>query len=354
MNANPPIRLANPEDLVDRDALESVFGGLDRVVVQPLGANGYSGALLQRVEVHISGGECESLVLKRARLSEDWSAYRTGDALGRQGALLSDPCFASLWDVFVCPYRAYAMVGGEVGLLMTDLSPWLLPDENAPLDLMDEERLLTALARMHARFWQSEVLDAEWLARPAQLAQLLGPEAPSEYPGHPAEPIFEFVREGWPIALAHLPPRVRAELCSPAEEVVHGLSAGLPQTLFHGDCKVANFAITPEGVAAFDWALVGRGPCTVDIGWYLAVNSGRLARPKLDVLARYRSFLEASLDWCVAEAEWRRFVAVAIIHGARMLLWEKALGLASGEPSASDEWEWWVGAIEQYVLPAKL
>ena len=128
------------------------------------------------------------------------------------------------------------------------------------------------------------------------------------------------------------------------------LLADLPETLLHGDCKVGNFAITPEGVAAFDWSWVGRGPCTVDLGWYLAVNSGRLARPKLDVVAHYRSLLEAALDHRIPEAEWRRLVAVAIACGARMLLWQKALELANGEPSTKDEWEWWVSAVEQHVV----
>jgi hypothetical protein len=354
MNAHPPVRLSDPAALVDEEALESVFGALESVVVRPFAPTGRSGAVLQRVDVHMSGGGCESLVLKRIRISEDVTAYRTDDLIGRQAALLSDPRFQSVWDLFVCPYRAYAMTEGEVGLLMTDLSAWLLPDVNAPLELVEEERLLSALARLHARFWESEALEAEWLARPTQLMRLLGPEASTETTARPAEPLIQLVREGWARALAHLPPPVRGVLCRPAEELARVLSAELPETLLHGDSKVANFAITPEGVAAFDWSLVGRGPCTVDLGWYLAVNSGRLARPKLDVLAHYRSLLEASLDRCLAEAEWRRFVAFAIAYGARMLMWEKALGLASGGPSARDEWDWWVGAIEQYVLSAKL
>ena len=69
--------------------------------------------------------------------------------------------------------------------------------------------------------------------------------------------------------------------------------AGLPWTLLHGDAKVANFALLPgRRVAAFDWQLLGIGPATLDLGWYLAVNAGRLARPKEHVIARYRDLLD--------------------------------------------------------------
>ena len=96
-------------------------------------------------------------------------------------------------------------------------------------------------------------------------------------------------------ALAYLPRDVTAWLLRPAHELVDRLGSGLPRTLLHGDAKVANFALLPTGVAAFDWSWVGAGPCTFDLGWYLAVNAGCLARPKEVVLSRYRALLEQEL-----------------------------------------------------------
>ncbi len=44
---------------------------------------------------------------------------------------------------------------------------------------------------------------------------------------------------------------------------------------------MANFAFLPDGRgAAFDWTNLGAAPATLDLGWYLAVNSTRLARGK--------------------------------------------------------------------------
>jgi aminoglycoside phosphotransferase (APT) family kinase protein len=135
-----------------------------------------------------------------------------------------------------------------------------------------------------------------------------------------------------------------------ADELVGRCAAGLPRTLLHGDAKVANFALLPTGVAALDWSWVGAGPCTLDLGWYLAVNAGRLARPKPAVIGRYRVFLEAALESRLADEQWSRLVAFGVLAGARLLLWEKALVMQSGSARATAEWKWWLQALEQVAL----
>ena len=51
---------------------------------------------------------------------------------------------------------------------MHDLTAFLLPDGRAPLSGAEETALIGALARMHARFWNADALQANWLVRPAQ------------------------------------------------------------------------------------------------------------------------------------------------------------------------------------------
>ena len=119
--------------------------------------------------------------------------------------------------------------------------------------------------------------------------------------------------------------------------------AELPHTLVHGDAKVANFAILPDRrVAAFDWSLVRWAPPSIDLGWYVAVNGSRLAGERDAVLAGYRVLLEAELGRALPGEEWRILEEVAVLLGARMLLWSKANALASGRSGAQEEWEWWV------------
>jgi hypothetical protein len=126
----------------------------------------------------------------------------------------------------------------------------------------------------------------------------------------------------------------------------------LPRTLIHGDSKIANFAFVGGGsVAAFDWAFVGAAPAAIEVGWYLAVNSTRLARPKEEVLRAYRAHLESQAGHGVADDEWDRTESAAIVAGSLMLLWSKAAALESDTDRARREWGWWcdrlVAAVDQ-------
>ena len=114
-------------------------------------------------------------------------------------------------------------------------------------------------------------------------------------------------------------------------------------TLIHGDAKVANFGLRPDGrVAAFDWEMLGVAPAGIDLGYYLAINSGRLARSKEAVAARYRELLEAGLGAPLADGVWERLLSVGLLYSAVNLLWSKAIGLEGGGPRVEAEFDWWV------------
>jgi hypothetical protein len=95
--------------------------------------------------------------------------------------------------------------------------------------------------------------------------------------------------------------------------------------------------------------MLGTGPATVDIGWYLGVNASRLARPKDKFLARYRVLLAERLGSPLHDALWDSLQRVAVICGARMMLWSKALALESSGPGSQEEWTWWVEHLEAAI-----
>jgi aminoglycoside phosphotransferase (APT) family kinase protein len=124
------------------------------------------------------------------------------------------------------------------------------------------------------------------------------------------------------------------------------LRDGLPRTLVHGDCKVANFALLAGGgVAAFDFAMLGAAPPAIEVGWYLAVNATRLARPREAFLARYRELLREARGADLDEVAWQLLVRAAVLAGALMLLWSKALAFEGGAERAQAEWRWWVDRL---------
>jgi phosphotransferase family enzyme len=344
-----PVRLPSIAALVDAGALGSVIGPVRGVAVEPLAGIGFSSAELSRVTVTPAAGGERSFVLKCASLDREWMARRTHDVTGREVRLLDDDQLSGVWEVFDCPYVAFAAEPGRAGLLMTDLTPHLLPDVRAPLTFGEEGALLGALARLHARFWNAAALDRPWLATASDFCGMLGPEvaADADAIATLSPHLQQAVPSGWKSALQRLTGAALARLTGGAGDHERRWQE-LPRTLVHGDAKVANFAIRPGGrVSAFDWALAGAGPCTIDVGWYLAVNASRLTATKEQLLDRYRALLEDALGGPIANRSWCRLEEIAITCGARMLLWSKALALDAGRPGAEEEWAWWLERLER-------
>jgi Phosphotransferase enzyme family len=344
-----PTRLPSIAALADADALGVVAGPVRSVAVEPLGGIGYSSAALSRVTITLKAGGERRYVLKCTSLGEDWMALRSRDLTGREAQLIGDEQFAGVWDVFDCPYVAFAAEADRTGLLMTDLTANLLPDARAPLSPDQEDALLRALAALHARFWNSPALDRTWLMTPSDYCDLLGPAVAGDAAAIAtlSSQLKQGVPSGWTSAMPRLTGAAAAKLTCAGDEHRHAWQ-DLPRTLVHGDVKVANFAILPGGrVSAFDWAIAGAGPCTIDVGWYLAVNASRVTGTKEQLLARYRALLEGARGERIEDRTWRRLEEVAITCGARMLLWSKALALDAGRPGADAEWAWWVDRLER-------
>ena len=337
------LRITDPEALAERSTLERLLGPVADITREPITVPGFTGARFERLGVRLDDGSARSLILKRARLDADWSAWRTGDTFGRATLPLAEPALAGIWQVYASPYLAHAAGAGEVGLLMQDLAPSLLPDVRAPLEEPAERSLLDALARLHARFWDADALVDPRLVTAGGLIGLLGPRLATELGGRTGStPVIGRAQQGWEVAFRHLPARVSARLLEPPVEIVRAWGP-LPRTLLHGDVKVANFALLPDGrVAAFDWGLIAAGPPAIDLGWYLAVNATRIRGSKEALLALYRSRLEAALARALPETTWSALVNAAIEAGAMLLLWSKALALERGDAASRAEWEWWL------------
>ncbi len=350
----PPVvtfdRLAS---LSDPAALARVLGdisGIDRNVL-PGAPSGYSNSSHEILGIVRRDGSRLTLRLKRTHVGEDWIARRVREVPpGREASLLAEPALAGVWDSFVRAHLAFAVEGSEVGLLMEDYSGFVVRDVREPVPVGTEEALLHALASLHARFWDSPALGLPWLSRTEFFCDILGPlQAGDEEAlrGAPQQ-IRDGVSKGWAEALSILPRGVAAKLTLPAEELARPWR-DLPRTLIHGDTKLANFAFLPEGrVAAFDWTNLGAAPATFDLGWYLAVNSTRLARGKDALIARYRELLEAALGRAIEEPVWEGMLDAGIVAGARMLLWSKALTLKEGTAFRRDDWAWWVARLTSW------
>lgn len=350
----PSTRVGRIADLLDPAVLRTFAGPVERVRETPLNVPGFSGSSHARLTLESNEAEPRTLVLKRTPITRDWTVYRTGDGIAREPRLLDARELAGVWEVLHCPYVAHAEEPGVVALLMEDLTPHLFPDVREPLAVPAEDALLGALAAMHARFWESPALELPWLTAPRIYGSVLGPGAGADEARREApHPMFVRVEAGWRHALAHVPAPVAGLLARPDEAYADAIR-GLPRTLVHGDVKVANFAILPDGrVTAFDWQLVGAAPASVDLGWYLAINASRLVRPAEEVFRRYRGLLETALGRGLETPVWDRLVRAAVMTGALMLLWSKALALEAGSEPARVAWDEWMESLSRLARERK-
>jgi hypothetical protein len=339
-------------DLTDPGYLCAITGPVIKIDAVPFAAIGFSGALLQRIEVLPETGVKRNFILKQTDLKKDWISQRTNDHIGREAALLEEHCLAKIWKYIHCPYVAFARENDLTGLLMEDVSDYLFPDAREPIANASEDIVVDAIASVHALFWNSpEIKKINWLATSYDYLNLLAPGKHSEDKYcPPPDKLRGSISEGWDIALQLLPSTIRDYLTRPVAEIFKPWN-DLPVTLLHGDVKIANMAITPAGkLVLFDWPMVGCAPCSIELGWYLAVNSTRLAGTKEAFIHKYKACLESHLQFKINKKTWQRMIHLAVVTGAMMLLWNKALGWKSGTQKGKDEWEWWRDQLEVAVV----
>ncbi|MGM0506707.1 MAG: phosphotransferase [Bacteroidota bacterium] len=337
--------------LKDAQELQSQFGPCTDLTIEPMETDGFSGAEFFRITLLHSDGRETNLILKEVQLSEDWFSFRTGDTLGREAALLHVPELESIFKIFYLPYHLVGTKASKIGLLMEDVSDGLFPTERIELDPRDQDDMLNKLAELHARYWESPIMDGlPWLHQMEDFVYIMGPLDHLNYRGHWAKGLPQMVKEGWEVAMTLLPSHLQNRFLMSASAITRPWD-DLPHTLVHGDPKIANFAKGTDGrLGLLDWAFAGHAPCTVDIGWFLAVNASRLADSKEAVLLKYRSMLEGHLGYPLDEELWQRLEQAGVVTGAFMLLWSKAQGVKTGRAGATKEWEWWIHRLEAWSI----
>ncbi len=294
----------------------------------PFTHDGYSGATMTR----ITQGD-HRYIVKRVSRSIDWIIQMTSDHALREAQIGASDVLDRLKPGVRSPSIAAARDGDGFALLMHDLTPCLLPrDGRLPQETLD--LILRRVAEMHACFWgASPPQDIGWCGRRERLLML-------------SEPAAERLRDagfmlsggfaaGWqqfhraaPRGVSDL---VRSLHTDPGPLIA--VCESLPQTLLHGDVKIANIASDGDTVWLFDWALAGFGPVCTDLGWFLGVYSSRLPWTLDDTMSRYGEHLRGALAGRFIDGEWKRQQAAAYVCGLILFGWAKG--------DDASELAWW-------------
>ena len=299
-------------------------------------APGKSGAVLERLEI-----DGQPYVLKHLDLAQDWTMRASGCLRGaplvawERGLLARLPaCFNQpIVGVFREDGDGPAPSGG-CGVLMRDVSPWLVPVTDEPISLDQHLRFLRHMAALHAAFWAcgSECEVVPVMHRYLELSPWLADAEASVGSGHL---VPRLVGEGWP-RLAEVAPAAAAIVTPLARDpgpLVEAL-AGTPQTFVHSNWKLDNLGTDAGGrTVLLDWEQPGRGAALSDLAWYLAINCRRLPHSKEAAIAAYRLALEE--HGISTEAWWDRQLALCLLGALVQFGWEKALG------GYDEELAWW-------------
>ncbi|MDH6492280.1 phosphotransferase [Streptomyces sp. SAI-127] len=298
--------------------------GLSGVDWRPLSHGGFSGATL------LAGrdGAGRSWVLKRTCRRDDWIMKATADVHGRECGL------AKVGLLLGERVRSAAVDGVRAGrhfyTLMRDISDRM---DLRVLDRPALEGVITGMAALHAE--QYEAPAHYWCSLEDRLL-LLTRGIRALRGGHDMNGLAQQVRTGWELFARRAPRDVRdlVEAVRADAAVLAPALAVLPTTSLHGDLKLDNMGLDRSGVLwLIDWALAVRGPACVELGWFIAVNSGCLSLGPQQVVDLYTDV--SALD----PALHHRHAAMTAFCGLLLRGWRIALDLQS--TGRTDEFAWW-------------
>ncbi len=156
----------------------------------------------------------------------------------------------------------------QFAILMEDLRlrGARFPNTTMKIPVAQVRALVTLLARLHARYWQSPRFDGELAWVPTRLRGGMFPV----FDGIGRE-LIRYQVESHPFKQRLLAPLERSvdALWEALWRSQRTLAAG-PQTLLHGDTHIGNAYLLPDGTGGFyDWQLMVRGHWANDLAYLL-------------------------------------------------------------------------------------
>ncbi len=297
--------------------------GLDADVMafEPI-LDGFSGANLARVRLCLPAGTWANApcalatrVVKRITAETGWLAAATADTRIREAALWRAGLPEWLPRGIEMAIEAVSFEQGaddtptSATLLMRDerahlmRQPMRTPPGSLPASIL---ALLDALARLHARFWQSPLLDDPSLGLASQRDTLLW-LSPQVVQGRIAQgddqPYLRLALSGWEAFFRLIPPEDATRLQAVFDDPQPALAAidRAPRTLIHGDIWGPNLGWLPptrrgphvgRRLLLLDWAIAAAAPAPYDV--LSLCGAWHTLRPVL-LLAAYRARLTKRL-----------------------------------------------------------
>ena len=299
-----------------------------------------SGAMFERVLIDGSPH-----VVKYLHVDNDWLQRSTGDLRCRPVQVWRSGVLHALTDcidtAIVGVAEGLGRNGWGAALLMRDVSEHLIPEGDERIDAALYEEIIDDIATLHSAFHGRADLP-EITPITHRALELVPWVSDVELARGGTDVVPPMLRPGWERLRDEAPKagRIAWSLLDDLTPLVVGLSE-VPHTFIHGDLKFGNIGrdeLAAQGggrTILLDWAMPGRAPGAVDIGWFIAVNCDRLPTgvTKDDVLVHYRAaMLRRGLD---VAGWWDRAMDFALMLAFLQLGWSKS----------GDELDWWADQV---------
>ncbi|WP_329161492.1 phosphotransferase [Streptomyces anulatus] len=282
---------------------------------------GFSGARIYR---QADGAEHRHVV-KVTSARTDWIMRATSDERCRE-AVLAGAAHLRV-DGVGSPAVGSAQDGPVFSILMQDVSEHLLANERLTRHQLD--MILSGMGRLHS-LTPPKGSSIPWCSVEHRLT-LFMPDAEKLAQFRIAEDIlrgWEMFFELAPSGIASLVRSLFDDI-SPLEQAL----GRLPSRFLHGDLKLDNIAIRPDGdLSLIDWSMAMYAPAAVELGWFLSMNSRALPISLDETISSYMSYSDIATEFHEAHQ------ALTILCGLLIRGWRKALDAESGD---SSELLWW-------------
>lgn len=200
---------------------------------------------------------------------------------------------ASFLESPVCFGGAYDSQNNAMLLMLEDIRDRgvTFPHVNVPTSLKRMHSLLDQLAILHARYWNSQRLQAAESWMESHIKGYIHDQflALRPYVEH------ELSREQYKREMVERTGTSAADLFRQVHKLQQ-YQATLPQTLCHGDTHIGNTYCLPDDRGGlFDWQLASKGFCMHDVSYLLAtgLSVGERRTHERDLLRYYRERLLA-------------------------------------------------------------
>lgn len=296
----------------------------------PFQTLGHSSTQSPFMAVVVNNTEHPAYVLKHMIPERDWVMQMTGDRHRRMLAIWQHGLLDRLPEEIDHAIIACAVDGTKYALLMHNVTDTVWPDGTV-LSEEDTEFSLEAMAALHVAFWEDHALNdpALNLCSPEKLFTHTAPERTQQLAKNNSTPILEMILEGWRKLPAFADPDVVDLLRYLARDPAPLCTAlaDYPQTLVHGDWRVANFGVTHgerSQLILLDWARPTPTVPAVDLAYYLVTSSMDLPISRETAVDLYKQQLARRLGDRFDETTWQPQLELSLLGAFLMIGWVRA------------------------------